>query len=168
MKKIILNSEDIINKIKRISFEIIEKNLNESEIYLVGLMPNGKYLSEKISKYISENSNINVNLIFIKMDKKNYTLKEITSEITSEIDLKDLHKKIIVFVDDVMNSGTTLIYALKKFLSYNPKEIQIGVLIERNYKNFPIVSNYKGLELSTSKEEHVEVILGDTPKVIIS
>ena len=164
MKKIILNSEDIINKIKRISFEIIEKNLNESEIYLVGLMPNGKYLSENISKYISENSNINVNLIFIKMDNKNVTLKEITSE----IDLKDLNKKIIVFVDDVMNSGTTLIYALKKFLSYNPKEIQIGVLIERNYKNFPIVSNYKGLELSTSKEEHVEVILGDTPKVIIS
>lgn len=164
MKKIILNSEDIINKIKRISFEIIEKNINENEIYLVGLMPNGKYLSENISKYISENSNINVKVIFIKMDKKNYTLKEITSE----IDLKDLQKKIIVFVDDVMNSGTTLIYALKKFLSYNPKEIQIGVLIERNYKNFPIVSNYKGLELSTSKEEHVEVILGDTPKVIIS
>ena len=164
MKKIILNSEDIINKIKRISFEIIEKNINENEIYLVGLMPNGKYLSENISKYISENSNINVNVIFIKMDKKNYTLKKITSE----IDLKHLHNKIVVFVDDVMNSGTTLIYALKKFLSYNPKEIQIGVLIERNYKNFPIVSNYKGLELSTSKEEHVEVILGDTPKVIIS
>ena len=72
MKKIILNSEDIINKIKRISFEIIEKNINENEIYLVGLMPNGKYLSENISKYISENSNINVNVIFIKMDKKNY------------------------------------------------------------------------------------------------
>ncbi len=52
MKKIILNSEDIINKIKRISFEIIEKNINENEIYLVGLMPNGKYLSENISKYI--------------------------------------------------------------------------------------------------------------------
>ena len=164
MKKIILNSENIINKIKRISFEIIEKNINENEIYLVGLMPNGKYLSENISKYISENSNINVNVIFIKMEKKNYTLKKITSE----IDLKHLHNKVIVFVDDVMNSGTTLIYALKKFLSYNPKEIQIGVLIERNYKNFPIVSNYKGLELSTSKEEHVEVILGDTPKVIIS
>ena len=164
MKKIILNSEDIINKIKRISFEIIEKNINENEIYLVGLIPNGKYLSKNISKYISENSNINVKVIFIKMDKKNYTLKEITSE----IDLKDLNKKIIVFVDDVMNSGTTLIYALKKFLSYNPKEIQIGVLIERNYKNFPIVSNYKGLELRTSKEEHVEVILGDIPKVIIS
>ena len=164
MKKIILNSEDIINKIKRISFEIIEKNINENEIYLVGLMPNGKYLSENISKYISENSNINVNVIFIKMEKKNCTLKEITSE----IDLKHLHNKVIVFVDDVMNSGNTLIYALKKFLSYNPKEIQIGVLIERNYKNFPIVSNYKGLELSTSKEEHVEVILGDTPKVIIS
>ena len=75
MKKIILNSEDIINKIKRISFEIIEKNINENEIYLVGLMPNGKYLSENISKYISENSNINVKVIFIKMDKKNYTLK---------------------------------------------------------------------------------------------
>ena len=43
MKNIVLDSNDIINKIRRISFEIIEKNIDETEIYLIGILPNGKY-----------------------------------------------------------------------------------------------------------------------------
>ena len=70
MKNIVLDSNDIINKIRRISFEIIEKNIDEKEIYLIGILPNGKYLSQKINSFIIENSSINVNLHFIDIDKK--------------------------------------------------------------------------------------------------
>ena len=70
MKNIVLDSNDIINKIRRISFEIIEKNIDEKEIYLIGILPNGKYLSQKINSFIIENSSINMNLHFIDIDKK--------------------------------------------------------------------------------------------------
>ena len=72
MKNIVLDSNDIINKIRRISFEIIEKNIDEKEIYLIGILPNGKYLSQKINSFIRENSSINVSLHFIDIDKKKF------------------------------------------------------------------------------------------------
>tara|TARA_Y100001934_G_scaffold103231_3_gene126893 strand:- start:4021 stop:4515 length:495 start_codon:yes stop_codon:yes gene_type:complete len=163
MKNIVLDSNDIINKIRRISFEIIEKNIDEKEIYLIGILPNGKYLSQKINSFIIENSSINVNLHFIDIDKKNLSIKEISFE----SDADEIKNKVIILVDDVMNSASTFMYSINEILKYQPKEIQVAVLIERYYKSFPITPNFRGLELSTSKSEHVQVDLGNSPKVLI-
>ena len=78
-----------------------------------------------------------------------------------------LNNKVVVIIDDVMNSGGTLMYSINELLKFNPKKIQIAVLVERYYKNFPLNPDYKGLELSTSETEHVEVKLDDSPKVLI-
>ena len=163
MKNIILDSNDITNKIRRISFEIIEKNIEEKEIYLFGILPNGKYLSEKINSFIEDNSNIKVRLHFINIDKINLSVKGISPK--EGID--SIKNKVIVLVDDVMNSASTFMYSINEFLKYQPKEIQIAVLIERYYKSFPIAPNFRGLELSTSKSEHVKVELENSPKVSI-
>ena len=163
MKNIILDSNDIINKIRRISFEIIEKNIDEKEIYLIGILPNGRYLSQKINSNIKENSGIKVNLHFIDIDKKNLSVKEISFESATD----KIKNKVIVLIDDVMNSASTLMYSINEILKYQPKEIQVAVLIERYYKSFPITPNFRGLELSTSKSEHVQVDLGNSPKVLI-
>ena len=163
MKNIILDSNDIINKIRRISFEIIEKNIDEKEIYLIGILPNGKYLSQKINSNIKENSGIKVNLHFIDIDKKNLSIKEISFDSATD----KIKNKVIVLIDDVMNSASTLMYSINEILKYQPKEIQVAVLIERYYKSFPITPNFRGLELSTSKSEHVQVDLGNSPKVLI-
>ena len=124
---------------------------------------NGKYLSQKINSYIRENSGIKVNLHFIDIDKKNLSVKEISFE----SDADEIKDKVIVLVDDVMNSASTLMYSINEILKYQPKEIQVAVLIERYYKSFPITPNFRGLELSTSKSEHVQVDLGNSPKVLI-
>ena len=163
MKNIVLDSNDITNKIKRISFEIIEKNINENEIFLIGILPNGKYLSNKINSFINQNSILKTNILFIDIDKANNQIKKIYPN--DNID--KIKNKIIVLVDDVMNSASTFMYSINEILKYQPKEIQIAVLIERYYKNFPIVPNFRGLELSTSKSEHVKVELKDSPKVLI-
>jgi len=78
-----------------------------------------------------------------------------------------INNKVIVIIDDVMNSGGTLMYSINEMLKFKPKKIQIAVLIERYYKNFPLNPDYKGLELSTSEIEHVEVKLDGSPKVLI-
>ncbi len=163
MKNIVLDSNDITNKIRRISFEIIEKNINENEIFLIGILPNGKYLSNKINSFINQNSILKTNILFIDIDKANNQIKKIYPN--DNID--KIKNKIIVLVDDVMNSASTFMYSINEILKYQPKEIQIAVLIERYYKNFPIVPNFRGLELSTSKSENVKVELKDSPKVLI-
>ena len=78
-----------------------------------------------------------------------------------------LKNKVIILIDDLINSGATLMYSINKLLDYSPKEIQIAVLIERNYKSFPLTPDFKGLELSTAKSEHVEVSIDKSPKVLI-
>jgi pyrimidine operon attenuation protein/uracil phosphoribosyltransferase len=163
MKNIVLDSNDIKNKINRISFEIIEKNYDKQELVVVGLLPNGRYISEEICDIINTNSDISTSIVFFGIDSSN---NKITCE-DSNFNFKSFKDKSIVVIDDVMNTGSTMIYALNKILNYSPYQIQVGVLIERNYKNFPIVPDFKGLELSTSPEEHVEVKLGNSPKVLI-
>ena len=116
-----------------------------------------------INKIIRLNSDINTEIIYFEMDKKKLSLKKDHEDFNFKI-LKD---QIVVFIDDVMNTGSTLIYAINQILPFKPKEVQIGVLIERNFNNFPVLPNYKGLQLSTSKNEHVKVEIGKSPKVII-
>jgi pyrimidine operon attenuation protein / uracil phosphoribosyltransferase len=164
MSNIVLNSDDIDKKIKRLSYQIIEKNLNEKELILIGIKPNGNYLSKKIKTFINEFSNIKVSLYEMEMDKKKLLYKSCFPELKHE----NINKKVIIFIDDVMNSASTIMYALNKILHFFPKDIQIGVLIERTYKSFPLSANFKGLELSTSEYEHVEVILNKFSKVIIT
>ena len=126
-------------------------------------MPNGKIISKKINEFISKNSNIKIHHIYLEPNKSNLSL----INLIPENKLNDIKDKIIIFVDDVINTGETLFYAINQFIEFNPKGIQIAVLVERNYNKFPIVPDYRGIRLSTSKKEHVKVELDEYPKVII-
>jgi pyrimidine operon attenuation protein/uracil phosphoribosyltransferase len=68
-----------------------------------------------------------------------------------------LQKKVIILVDDVLNSGKTMMYALKPFLAADIKKIRTVVLIDRNHKRFPVAADFTGLSLSTTLQEHVSV-----------
>ena len=63
----------------------------------------------------------------------------------------------LVLVDDVLNSGATLIYAVKHFLNTEIKQFKTAVLINRNHKKYPVKADFKGISLSTSLQEHIEV-----------
>ena len=152
-KKKILNNLQIKKKIKRISLQIIESNNREKEIVIAGIEKNGFIISKKISDEIKNNSDIKVKLCKIIIDKKNPR-----KQISTSLKLEDYQNKSIVLIDDVLNSGSTLIYAVKHFLDTDIKKIKTAVLVDRNHKKFPIKADFKGLSLSTSIQNHVEVV----------
>ena len=152
-KKKILNNLQIKKKIKRISLQIIESYISENEIVLAGIEKNGFIISKKISDEIENNSDIKVKLCKIIIDKKNPR-----KQISTSLKLEDYQNKSIVLIDDVLNSGSTLIYAVRHFLDTDIKKIKTAVLVDRNHKKFPIKADFKGLSLSTSIQNHVEVI----------
>tara|TARA_B100000475_G_scaffold38901_1_gene25170 strand:- start:2173 stop:2670 length:498 start_codon:yes stop_codon:yes gene_type:complete len=152
-KKKILNNLQIKKKIKRISLQIIESYISENEIVLAGIEKNGFIISKKISDEIENNSDIKVKLCKIIIDKKNPRKK-----ISTSLKLEDYHNKSMVLIDDVLNSGSTLIYAVRHFLDTDIKKIKTAVLVDRNHKKFPIKADFKGLSLSTSIQNHVEVV----------
>ena len=61
----------------------------------------------------------------------------------------------------MLKSGETIIHAIKELLDYKIKKLETVVLINRNHNIFPVGVNYVGLELSTTLEEHIEVIFDD-------
>ncbi len=152
IKNIILNDLQIKNKIKRISLQITEDNINENEIVVVGIEPKGFKLAEEIVKKIKEISKINLILCKIKIDKK-----KPFEELSISIDKENLKNKSVVLVDDVLNSGSTLIYSVKFLLNIELKKLKTAVLINRSHTKFPIKANFNGLSLSTSLQNHIEV-----------
>lgn len=157
---IILDNTQILQKIKRIAYQIYESNSNEKEIIIAGIADNGYLFAEELSKIVSEISSINVVLCKVKIDKKN-PLKGISTSISSE----DYKNKSLVLVDDVLNSGTTLIYGIKHFLDVPLKRFKTAVLVNRNHKKYPVKADFKGISLSTSIQEHVVVEFNKTETI---
>ena len=153
MQQIILSHQDIIHKIKRISFQILETFFHEEELFVAGISGNGFDFAKEIVDEIKLNSTLKIHLLELKINKKNpYQLIE------CEIDTEAYKNKCVVLVDDVLHTGTTLIYGVKFFLETPLKMLKTAILVNRNHKNFPIKADFKGISLSTSLQNHIEVV----------
>ena len=155
-KKKILDYQLVKKKITRISLQIIEANSIDDEIIIAGIENNGYIIAKKICNEIKKISDKKIQLCSIKIDKKN-PRKEITVSLLQE----QYENKFVVIVDDVLNSGSTLMYAVKYFLDTKLKKLKTAVLVDRNHKKYPIKADYKGLSLSTSIQNHVKVSIDD-------
>jgi len=151
-RSIILSNTEIQHKIRRIAFQIYENNVNQKEIVIAGIATNGFLFAKKLKTTIEEISSIKATVCEVKVDKVN-PLKEISTSL-SESEYKN---KSLILVDDVLSSGTTLIYAVRHFLNVPLKQFQTAVLVNRNHKKYPIKADFKGLSLSTSLQEHISV-----------
>ncbi len=151
-KKVILNDDQIRSKLKRISYQILETNLQSSELIIAGIESNGYLIAKELKKILNKLSNIEVTLCKVKIDKKN-PRKPIETSIGKEL----YSNKSIVLVDDVLNSGSTLIYGVKHFLETELLQFKTAVLVNRNHKKFPIKADFKGISLSTSMQSQVMI-----------
>lgn len=151
-KNLILNDVQINQKIKRIAYQIYEANSKENEVVIAGIVGNGFVLAEKLAKILNDVSTLEITLCQVNINKK-----KPLSKITTSISAEEYKNKSLVLVDDVLNSGTTLIYGIKHFLDVPLKRFKTAVLVNRNHKKYPVKADFKGLSLSTSIKEHVQV-----------
>jgi pyrimidine operon attenuation protein/uracil phosphoribosyltransferase len=152
-QNIILTHQEIEHKVKRIAYQIYETFVEEESIVLAGISSNGYILAKKLADILNSISVIKVILCEVKIDKTDPNSKIFTS-----ISTETYQNKGIVLVDDVLNSGTTLMYGVKHFLDFPLKKFKTAVLVDRNHKKYPIKVDFKGISLSTSSHEHVEVV----------
>lgn len=132
------------------AYEILENNTDTPGIVLAGIRESGSVIARNIKTLLAEISSLPVDLITITLDKK----RPDTVTLSQASNFDD---KIIIIVDDVVNSGKTLLYALKPFLEFHPAKIQTLVLVERSHKAFPVKPDYVGLSMATTPEEHIYV-----------
>ena len=149
-KKYILDEAVAAKKLTRMAYEIVENNLDESKIILAGIPENGSAIAKNIQKILLEISSLQTELICISFDKR------LPKEVKLNKDI-DFNNQVVIIIDDVANTGKTLLYAVKPFLQFQPKKIQTLVLVERSHKNFPVQADYVGLPLSTTLQEQIIV-----------
>ena len=149
-KNYILNESVTEKKLRRMALEIIEKNPDEKLIILAGIRGSGTIVARNIKNLLAEISDIKTEFITISLDKRK------PDEVKLD-NATDFNNKVVIVIDDVVNSGKTLLYALKPFLEQHPKKIQTLVLVERKHNSFPVCSDYVGLSVATTLQEHIYV-----------
>ncbi len=162
-KSLVLDGNQVIQKIRRIAYEIYENNFSEKTIVLAGIDGQGYALAKILEKELKSISKFTISLVKVSLDK----LLPVQSEVAIDIPAKELKKKCIILIDDVLNTGRTLAYALKPFTSAEIKKIEVAVLVNRSHTLFPIVPTYSGYELATTLTDHVEVKLGKEASVYL-
>lgn len=153
-KKYILSADQAMMKIRRMSFEILERNKGITHLYLAGIKENGLVLAHLLKTVLEEIDHLNVQVVAVTIDKKN----PLSCVLPANIDFKQTS---VVVVDDVVNSGKTLLYAILPFLNCATKNIQTLTLVERSYKTFPVHVDYVGISLASTLEDHICVEVQD-------
>ena len=154
--QVILNHQQIQQKITRLGHELLENCFEEQEIFIGGIQGNGFELAKTLANIIAQNSDISVNHFEIKINK----IEPWKEKVNLTIDEEKLKKGFIILVDDVINSGKTMQYALVKFLERPTKTIRTVVLVDRKHRRYPVKADIVGLSLSTTLKDRVEVVLG--------
>ena len=153
MQNKILSHVQIQHKIRRIAYQIYETNVSEKKIIIAGIEGGGLNFARKLQAVLQDITTAEIVLCKVMMDKKN----PIKSGVTMSIPESEYKNKSVVLVDDVLNSGTTLIYGVHHFLKTPLKQLKTAVLVNRNHKKYPVKADFKGISLSTSLQEHVIV-----------
>ena len=154
-RTLILDQAAISQKTRRIAYQIVEDNYDEKEIIMIGIDGTGYEYAQLLRKEIESISEISIKLLALRLDKQQPLAHPI--EITGPA--PSLDNKVVLMVDDVANTGKTMYYALKPVMAYSPRKVQVAVLVDRQHKLFPISSDFVGLSLNTTMQEHIRVEL---------
>lgn len=148
----ILDTLQISRTLNRMAYEVYEKNYNEKELLLVGIEGNGYKVAERLYEILTKISSIKIKLSKLKLDKENPWQGEPQVGITD----KDYSNKAVIVIDDVLNSGKTVMYAVKPFLNKPVKRLNVLVLVDRSHSRYPVKADFVGLSLSTTLQDHIE------------
>ena len=155
-KLLILNKQQIQQKIDRIAYQILEDNFEEEEVLLAGMLPRGDHLAKRLKTVLDEIAPFKSKLLSIEIDRFSTSL-----DAKINFDLEECENKVVILVDDVLNSGKSLAYGFGVFLDAPLKKLRTVVLVDRNHKNFPVNTDYAGIALSTIIKQHIDVVLDE-------
>ena len=149
----ILDEKQIRQKIRRLTIEILERNLDEPEIILAGINNNGLEMANLLMQELVGRTEAHITLTRLRLNPASPT----QHPIVLEMPIEQVAGKVVIIVDDVANTGRTIYYAIKPLLDVLPKKVEVAVLVDRKHKSFPIQSDYVGLSLATTLKENIDV-----------
>ena len=154
MNTLVLNDRQINQKLQRIAYEILENNSEDDALYLVGIKGNGYLIAQELFEILKSITEQEIKVAEVSVNKQDPLREPIRLSVSSE----ELQGTLIL-IDDVINSGKTMQYALMKLLEQPVRKIKTVSLVDRKHRRYPIRCDYVGLTLSTTLQDRVEVVL---------
>ena len=152
----LLTHTQINAKVTRLAMEILERNTEERELYILGINTRGMELARRLSQELREMSESPLHLWSLTISPQD----PLASGPALDHDVRELDGKPVLIVDDVANTGRTLFYALGALQGVLPSKIEVAVLVDRRHKSWPIYVTYSGMVLSTTLGDNILVNLG--------
>jgi pyrimidine operon attenuation protein/uracil phosphoribosyltransferase len=159
---LLLSRTEVLHKIERIAYQIAEENAYAEEIALAGIKNRGLFLAQRLAVWLDHIGGPKAVVGHIRMNKQNPVHDAITTNLNPDA---WIHKPVVI-VDDVANTGRTLLYACKPFMEQVHVKIQVAVLIDRRHKTHPVSPDFYGTALSTTLQEHVTVVLTEGEEAV--
>ncbi len=165
--KLILDAEQIRRKITRIAYEIYERNFDEEQLLVAGVVARGYRLAERICAVLDRDSTFTFGSQKLQLVRvRPPSFSDPSSSVSIDCDHDTLRGKSVVLIDDVMNTGKTLAHCACPFLQYSIKKLEAAVLVNRSHVQFPVSVSYTGYALATTLHEHIEVVLDDEDQAV--
>ena len=147
-RKHLLSLQDVQHTIKRLSYEILEKNEDVSALCIVGISGASHQTAKLLHACVCDVAGAAIP--FGEVDLEQQTLRGIP----------DLHDRIVVLTEDVLFTGDTVRRAMETVCGTGrPRRVQLASLIDRGHRRFPIRANFVGKNIPTSMSEFIEVQL---------
>jgi pyrimidine operon attenuation protein / uracil phosphoribosyltransferase len=156
-QKLILDHIQIVQKVRRIAYEIYEQNFEETALVLAGIQGEGYIMAQLLYKELEQITPFTLFLVEVKFDKTS----PYDNTVDFDCDEQLFAGKTIIVVDDVLNTGRTLAYSLAPFVTIPVNKIQVAVLVDRAFRRFPIKADFVGYSLATTINDHVSVSLNN-------
>lgn len=172
VKAEIMDAQTVDKTLRRIAYEILEKNKTTDNLVIIGIQTKGVVLADKIAKKIKEIENIDIPVgsMDITFYRDDLTMLAEHPVINGNDIAFSVYDKNIVIVDDVLYTGRTIRAAIEEIFDMGrPSKIQLAILVDRGHRELPICADYIGKNVPASKNENinVEIESGEIKRVTI-
>ncbi|ERH27882.1 MULTISPECIES: bifunctional pyr operon transcriptional regulator/uracil phosphoribosyltransferase PyrR [unclassified Aggregatibacter] len=162
MEKIIVDENQFLRTISRISHEIIEKHQTLDNLVIVGIKRRGAEIAELIRQKIMALTQVDVpsfdlDITFYRDDLS--LIEEEMSPIYKGASMQmNIQNKEIILVDDVLFTGRTIRAALDALTDFGrASRIELVIFVDRGHRELPIRADYVGKNVPTSRNENIQV-----------
>ena len=162
MEKIIVDENQFLRTISRISHEIIEKHQTLDNLVIVGIKRRGAEIAELIRQKIMALTQVDVpsfdlDITFYRDDLS--LIEEEMSPIYKGASVQmNIQNKEIILVDDVLFTGRTIRAALDALTDFGrASRLELVIFVDRGHRELPIRADYVGKNVPTSRNENIQV-----------
>lgn len=160
---IVLDRSQINQKIERIAFEIMENTFENPQIFIGGISGNGFLFAERLVSKLQEISTQQIMLFEISVNKD----KPLEDTIRLSVDETNLSKATVILVDDVINSGRTMIHAVRRLLQSQLDVLKVATMVNRTHRRYPVHADFVGLNIATTLKDNITVVFGEDERAYL-